>query len=109
MHLHLSTLGLLSLISHALAQGAVGGVGAIPAPTPVASQYPTITTALSLVTINGVTSAQEIVYTIPFATTALGTWELGPTPRAGSIGLGDIAGKIGVVKSKRGAVETAVS
>lgn len=41
-----------------------------------------------------------------FATTALGSWDLGPTPGVGAIGLGSIQGTVGKVKSKR-AIETA--
>ncbi|KAL5321487.1 hypothetical protein ACEPPN_009446 [Leptodophora sp. 'Broadleaf-Isolate-01'] len=78
------------------------------APTTLApSQYPVSTTAGSLFTVNGVTSATWKLFVQTFATTALGTWELGPTPGVGSIGLGDIQGTVGGVrKAERRAVET---
>ena len=88
-----------------LAQG-----GGLAAATIAASQYPTVTTAGSLFTLNGVTSATWVPYTQTFASTALGTWDIGATPLSGSIGLGSIQGTVGVLntKSKRGleAVET---
>ncbi|KAG4428084.1 hypothetical protein IFR05_016433 [Cadophora sp. M221] len=78
------------------------------APTTLApSQYPVSTTAGSLFTVNGVTSATWKLFVQTFATTALGTWELGPTPGVGSIGLGDIQGTVGGVKKvDRRAFET---
>jgi len=83
-----------------------GGAATSLAPT----QYPTATTAGSLFTANGVTSASWALFIQTFATTALGSalGELGPSPKAGSIGLGNIQGPIGVAKTKRGidAVET---
>ncbi|KAH7399838.1 hypothetical protein BKA64DRAFT_466304 [Cadophora sp. MPI-SDFR-AT-0126] len=83
-----------------------GGV----APTTLApSQYPISTTAGSLFTVNGVTSATWKLFVQTFATTALGTWELGPTPAVGSIGLGDIQGTVGGVRKEGrdlGAMET---
>ena len=66
-------------------------------------QYPVVTNAPSLFTLNGVTSANQMVFTQTFASTALGTWDLGPTPGVGSIGLGSIAGTVGRVKTKRAA------
>ena len=85
-----------------IAQG--GGI----APTTLAPvQYPVVSNVASLVTINGVTTVSQIVFTQTFASTALGTWALGPTPLVGSIGLGDIAGTVGGVKTKRAAVATA--
>jgi len=36
-----------------------------------------------------------VPFTQTFAKTALGTWDLGPTPLVGSIGLGNIAGSVG--------------
>lgn len=83
----------------------VAAGGGVVATTLAASQYPISTTAGSLFTVNGVTSATWKLYVQTFATTALGTWELGPTPGVGSIGLGSIAGTVGKVKSKR-ALET---
>jgi hypothetical protein len=88
-----------------LAQG-----GGLAATTIAASQYPTVTTAGSLFTLNGVTSATWGIFTQTFASTALGTWDIGATPLSGAIGLGTIQGTIGVLntKPKRGleAVET---
>ncbi|KAK2625877.1 hypothetical protein QTJ16_005189 [Diplocarpon rosae] len=85
---------------------AVAAGGGIVAATPVASQYPISTTAGSLFTVNGVTSATWKLFVQTFATTALDTvWELGATPAPGIIGLGNIAGTVGAVRSKR-AVET---
>ncbi|EKD20216.1 uncharacterized protein L3040_000547 [Drepanopeziza brunnea f. sp. 'multigermtubi'] len=79
--------------------------GGVAATTLAASQYPIASTAGSLFTINGVTSATWTLFVQTFATTALGTWELGPTPGVGTIGLGSIPGTVGGVKTKR-AVET---
>jgi hypothetical protein len=98
---------LLTLVSAApepqLAQG-----GGLAATTIAATQMATTTVAGSLFTINGVTSATWILFTQTFASTALGSWDLGPTPAAGSIGLGAIQGTVGGVKTKRGieAVQT---
>lgn len=80
--------------------------GGIAATTLAATQYPTTSVAGSLFTVDGTTSATWVLITQTFATTALGTWALGPTPGVGSIGLGSIVGTVG--KVKRGAVETAV-
>ncbi|CZT41719.1 uncharacterized protein RSE6_01495 [Rhynchosporium secalis] len=80
-----------------------GGV----APTTLApSQYPVSTTAGSLFTQNGVTSATWKLFVQTFATTALGTWELGPTPGVGVIGLGDIQGTVGGVRENKRSIET---
>jgi hypothetical protein len=113
MQFHLSTFLILSSLSIALADPnpdpqAVAAGGGVAATTLAPAQYPVITTAGSLFTTNGVTSATWKLFTQTFATTALGSWDLGPTPQAGSIGLGSIQGTIGVVKTKRGieAVET---
>ena len=86
-----------------LAQG--GGIAPV---TIAAVQYPTVTTAASLFTINGVTSSTYVVFTQTFASTALGSWDLGATPLSGVIGLGSIQGTVGVAKTKRGleAIET---
>lgn len=67
----------------------VAAGGGIAATTLAPSQYPISTTAGSLFTVNGVTSATWKLFVQTFATTALGSWELGPTPAVGSIGLGD--------------------
>ncbi|KAL2071130.1 hypothetical protein VTL71DRAFT_12365 [Oculimacula yallundae] len=83
----------------------VAAGGGLAATTLAPSQYPVSTTAGSLFTVNGVTSATYKLFVQTFATTALGGWELGPTPRPGVIGLGDIKGEVGKVRSKR-AVET---
>jgi hypothetical protein len=82
------------------AQVAAGG-GAGVVSSPAASQYPVVTNAPSLFTLNGVTSATNIQFTQTFASTPLGSWPLGATPLAGAIGLGDIQGSIGVIKTKR--------
>jgi hypothetical protein len=70
----------------------------------------TTTLVNSLYTVNGVTTASYGVYTQTFASTALGTWDIGAVPLSGSIGLGTIQGTVGVVptKAKRAldAVET---
>jgi hypothetical protein len=75
-----------------------------------ATPMPTVTSAPSLYTVNGVTTATYILFTQTFASTALGTWPIGATPLSGSIGLGTIQGTVGLVstKSKRwwNAVET---
>lgn len=73
--------------------------GGIPATTLPPSQYPTVTFAGSLFTVGTSTSATWKEFTQTFATTALGTWALGPTPRVGTIGLGTIKGTVGVVES----------
>ncbi|EPE27219.1 hypothetical protein GLAREA_03134 [Glarea lozoyensis ATCC 20868] len=91
---------LCSFTSLVTAQVAAGG-GAGVVSSIAASQYPVVTNAPSLFTINGVTSATNIVFTQTFAATALGGWPLGATPLAGAIGLGDIQGTIGHVKTKR--------
>lgn len=93
----------LLLCSLTTAQVAPGG-GAAPvslAPT----QFPVSTSITSLVTIGGTTTGVYQLFVQTFAATALGSWDLGPTPRAGVIGLGDIQGEVGKVKTKR-AVET---
>jgi len=88
-----------------LAQG-----GGVAATTIAATPMATVTTAGSLFTLNGVTSATWVAFTQTFASTALGTWDIGATPLSGSIGLGTIQGTVGVIntKTKRGleAVET---
>ncbi|KAH9207964.1 hypothetical protein DL95DRAFT_468188 [Leptodontidium sp. 2 PMI_412] len=56
-------------------------------------------------TIDGTTSATWKLFMQTFAAIALGSWDLGPTPAAGSIGLGNIAGTVGATVSKR-AVQT---
>jgi Killer toxin-resistance protein 1 len=89
-----------SFISLVIGQIAAGG-GNTVAGTMVASQYPVVTNAPSLYTLNGVTSSTNIVFTQTFASTALGSWALGATPLAGVIGLGDIQGTIGLVNTKR--------
>ena len=114
MQLSLSTLItpllLLTSLANAAPEPQLAQGGGVAAPTIAASQYPVVTTANSLFTLNGVTSASYQVFTQTFASTALGTWDLGPTPLSGAIGLGTIQGTYGVVstKAKRGidAVET---
>ncbi|TVY65663.1 hypothetical protein LSUE1_G007170 [Lachnellula suecica] len=111
MQLLSPTFLLFTLAAVALAdpnpQAVAAGGGGV-ATTLAASQVPVSTTAGSLFTVNGVTSATWKLYVQTFATTALGSWDLGPTPGVGSIGLGSIQGTVGVVKTKRGieAVET---
>jgi len=75
--------------------------GGVAAATLAAVQYPVVTNVASLQTINGVTTVVQIVFTQTFAATPLGTWAF-PTPGVGSVGLGDIQGTVGSVKSKRG-------
>ncbi len=72
----------------ALGGGVVGGGQA-------AVQYPVVTNVASLVTVGGVVTVQSVVFTQTFVT-PLGTWAF-PTPSAGSVGLGNIQGTIGVV------------
>lgn len=90
----------------ALEDRQVAAGGGIVATTLAPSQYPISTTAGSLFTVNGVTSATWTLFVQTFATTALGTWELGPTPQVGSIGLGDIVGTVGSVRKVERAWET---
>lgn len=70
-----------------------------------ATQMATTSQCRSLVTLNGVTTAQDILFTQTFASTALGTWALGAAPGVGSIGMGGIQGTYGVTKTKRGLFE----
>lgn len=88
---------LLPLLSLASSQAAPGG-GA-PVATLAPTQSPTVTQVMSIQTVGGSTVGVEVVFTQTFATTALGTWPLGTDVRSGTIGLGDIAGSIGAVKS----------
>merc|ERR1711977_36634 len=90
-----------SLHQNELEDRQVAAGGGIAATTLAPSQYPISTTAGSLFTVNGVTSATWKLFVQTFATTALG-----PTPAVGSIGLGDIQGTVGVVKNEKRAVET---
>ncbi|KAE8449870.1 hypothetical protein EG329_007347 [Mollisiaceae sp. DMI_Dod_QoI] len=94
------------LRSAELEERQVAAGGGVAATTLAASQYPTTSVAGSLFTVGGTTSAKWVLITQTFATTALGTWDLGPTPGVGTIGLGSIQGTIGKVKTKR-AIETA--
>jgi len=65
---------------------AAGGGG--PVAAPVATQYPIVSSdAWELVIVGGKTSAVQKPFTQTFATTALGSWALGPTPAVGKIGL----------------------
>jgi hypothetical protein len=78
-----------------------------PTPTLPATQYPTVTVAGSLFTVNGVVSATWVEFTQSFATTALGSWGLGATLRVGKVGLGGLDGNGGksVVGGKERAKE----
>lgn len=60
-----------------------------------ATQMATTTIAGSLFTVDGTTSATWVLFTQTFAATALGTWDLGTTPKVGTIGFGSIAGTVG--------------
>ncbi|APA16240.1 predicted protein [Sclerotinia sclerotiorum 1980 UF-70] len=98
----LSTLSLLALLpTLTYAQAGLGGIVV----TSVATQMATTTPgAPSLYTTDGTTTVSYIpIYTQTFATTALGTWAIGPTPLVGSIGLGTIQGTVRGMKSKRAA------
>jgi hypothetical protein len=88
---------LLPLLSLASSQAAPGGGG--PVATLAPTQSPTVTQVMSLQTGGGSTVGVEVEFTQTFATTALGTWPLGTEVRRGTIGLGDISGSIGGVKS----------
>lgn len=81
---------------------AVAAGGGLAATTLAATQQAVVTTAGSLITQGGTTTATWIAFTQTFASTALGTWDLGATPLVGSIGLGTIQGTVGNVKTKRG-------
>lgn len=95
-------LGPVELEDRQLAAG-----GGIAATTLAASQYPTTIYGPELLTVDGTTTTTWTMYTQTFAATALGSWDLGATPRVGSIGLGSIQGTVGEVKTKR-AIETPV-
>ncbi|KAF8848495.1 hypothetical protein BDZ45DRAFT_732902 [Acephala macrosclerotiorum] len=97
----------LELGSVELEDRQVAAGGGVAATTLAASQYPTTSTAGSLFTSDGTTSATWKLFTQTFATTALGSWDLGPTPGVGTIGLGTIQGTVGKVKTKR-AIETPI-
>ena len=93
-------LPLLALLTRTLASPeALGEQGAVT--TQAATQMATTTTAGSLFTSDGTTSVTWVLFTQTFATTALGTWDLGATPGSGAIGLGTIAGTVGGLFSKR--------
>ncbi|KAH8808085.1 hypothetical protein F5884DRAFT_791002 [Xylogone sp. PMI_703] len=86
LHILLFVFSLLTSLPIIHAQAALGG-GA-PPPSPAPTQYPTTSIAPSLTTQpNGVVTTIWITFTQTFASTALGSWELGPTPLAGKIGL----------------------
>lgn len=87
-------LGVLILPSLTLAQNAALGGGA--AAEAAATQYPTVFAAMSLVTVGGVVSTQNVQFTQTFKT-PLGTWAF-PTPLVGSVGLGNIQGTVGAVQ-----------
>lgn len=98
MRIFLHLLVIVASLPRAISQAAAGG-GAPPAVIQ-ATQDSTIREAPSIFTVNGVTDVTRIMYTQTFAATALGSWELGPTPKAGTIGLGDIQGSVGQVKGE---------
>jgi hypothetical protein len=102
MRLLVSILALLSFTTASpnpdpQAVAPAGGAAVTLAPT----QSPTVGTWGSLFTVDGTTSVAYAVFTQTFAATALGTWDLGPTPAAGTIGLGTIAGAVGSTRAKR--------
>lgn len=73
--------------------------GGIPSATLALTPYPTVSNAASYLVVGTTTTVTYKMFTQTFASTALGTWALGPTPRIGTIGLGTIQGTVGVVKS----------
>jgi Killer toxin-resistance protein 1 len=101
-------LSILALLSFTTAnpnpQAVAPGGGA--AVTLVPTQSPTVGTWGSLITVDGTTSVAYVVFTQTFAVTALGTWDLGPTPAAGTIGLGTIVGNVGSTKAAKRAMPT---
>lgn len=70
-----------------------------PAATLVATQSPTVTEVTSLQTVAGSVVGVPVVFTQTFAATALGSWPLGTAVRKGTVGLGDISGSVGGVKT----------
>ncbi|KAG0652595.1 hypothetical protein D0Z07_0142 [Hyphodiscus hymeniophilus] len=106
----LTSLLLLPSLANAAPEPQIAQGGGAAATTLAATQQAVTTSVNSLYTLNGVTTASYYLYTQTFASTALGTWDIGATPLSGSIGLGTIQGTIGVVPTnkKRGldAVET---
>lgn len=97
-------LSILALLSFATAQAVAPGGGA--AVTLAPTQSPTVGTWGSLFTVDGTTSVAFVVFTQTFAATALGSWDLGPTPGVGTIGLGTIAGTVGSTKAAKRAMPT---
>jgi hypothetical protein len=91
---------LIALLSFTTADPQAVAAGRV-ATTLAASQSPTVGTWGSLYTVGTVTSVSWVVFTQTFASTALGTWSLGATPAAGTIGLGTIAGTVGSTGAKR--------
>ncbi|KAH8796552.1 hypothetical protein BGZ57DRAFT_11829 [Hyaloscypha finlandica] len=94
-------LPLIALLSFTTADPQAVAAGGGVATTLAASQSPTVGTWGSLYTVGTVTSVSWVVFTQTFASTALGTWSLGATPAAGTIGLGTIGGTVGSTKAKR--------
>ena len=92
----------LALLTPLVSSQVAGGGGAAAAPTIVATQDATVKTMPSIFTVNGVTSVVYKPFTQTFATTALGSWDFDATPRSGAIGLGNIQGTVGKVKTKEG-------
>ena len=90
-------ISLLVLAPFTTAQNAALGGAGNPAASPAPSQYPVVNVGSSLLTIDGKTSAVNGPFTQTFVL-PLGTWAF-PTPSAGSIGLGDIQGTVGAVKT----------
>lgn len=90
--MHPSTIFIPLLLGLAAAQA--------PAATLVATQSPTVTEVTSLQTAaGGSVVGVPVVFTQTFAATALGSWPLGTAVQKGTVGLGDIAGSVGGVKT----------
>ena len=88
---------LLLLMPFTTAQNAALGGGGAAAPA--ASQYPIVTVAPSLQTVGGTTTTVVGPFTQTFVL-PLGTWAF-ETPSVGSVGLGNIQGNVGAVKTAR--------
>lgn len=91
---------LLTSLANASPEPQLAQGGGVAATSIVATQQAVVTTANSLFTLDGTTSASYLVFTQTFASTALGSWPIGATPMSGAIGLGTIQGTVGVVSTK---------